>query len=110
MAVADSLLAGRRTFDIVSRYGGEEFVLILPGTPLLGGQIVAERLREVVESLKFPIPMDRLVVTISIGIASFPAASDDNFESFFKRADEALYRAKKNGRNRVEIAEMENLP
>ncbi len=103
VAVADALRETLRTYDIASRYGGEEFVLVLPGTPLAGGQIVAERLRKAVHALRFPIPMDRIKVTVSAGLATFPTKRIADFDTLFRYADEALYRAKKNGRNRVEI-------
>jgi two-component system cell cycle response regulator len=104
VAVAETLQKGGRTYDIVSRYGGEEFILLFPGTQLSGAVIAAERLREAVQSLKFPIPMDRITVTISIGVATFPSDQVDGFDSLFRLADEALYLAKKNGRNRVAAA------
>lgn len=107
VSVAESLREGLRTYDIASRYGGEEFVLVLPGTPLTGGLEVAERLRKAVRSLKFPVPMDKVVITVSVGVAMFPTELIDGFDSLFNRADEALYRAKQSGRNRVEGADSE---
>jgi len=103
VAVADALKEGLRTYDFAARYGGEEFVLVLPGTSLSGGQIVAERLRESVQSLKFQFPMDTLNVTVSAGIATFPTEHIFNVDTLIRFADEALYRAKENGRNRVEL-------
>ena len=110
VAVAEKLREGLRTYDIASRYGGEEFVIVLPGTPLARGMEVAERLRKAVQALTFELPLDRVSVTVSIGLAAFPTAHVDCFNALFTRADEALYRAKQNGRNRVEAAEEENLP
>ena len=104
VAVADALKKGLRTYDVAARYGGEEFVLVLPGTTSQGGHVVAERLRNEVQSLRFEIPMDRVLVTVSVGIATFDADHGDNFDLFFNRADRALYRAKQNGRNRIEVA------
>jgi two-component system, cell cycle response regulator len=109
VSVAETLREGLRTYDIASRYGGEEFVLVLPGTQLTGGLEVAERLRKAVQSLKFPIPMDRVVITVSVGVAMFPAEQVDGFDSLFNRADEALYRAKQSGRNRVEGSDRERI-
>lgn len=91
-----------RSYDVASRYGGEEFALILPGTALDAGLEVAERLREAVASLRFDAPLHDLRVTISIGVSSYCAYGPDDSESLLKRADEALYLAKHNGRNRVE--------
>jgi len=91
-----------RCYDIAARYGGEEFVLVLPGTSLTGGMEVAERLREEIEALAFASPMDKLSLTISLGVAHFPSPLVDDMESLIRQADEALYRAKQKGRNRVE--------
>jgi diguanylate cyclase (GGDEF)-like protein len=102
VAVAATLKAGLRTYDIASRYGGEEFVLVLPGTPLTVGTEVAERLRNAVHSLKLGFPMEMATVTVSVGVAAFSDEQSDDFYSLFNRADKALYLAKKNGRNRVE--------
>ena len=77
-------------------------MLVLPGTSLEGGVTVAERLRQDVNALSFKPPMGNLSVTISLGIATFPSAQIDNEDSLIRAADEALYRAKQNGRNRVE--------
>jgi two-component system cell cycle response regulator len=101
-AVADVVRSGRRCNDITARYGGEEFVLVLPGTSLQGGITVAEQLREIVQTIPFEPPMERLVVTISAGVSTFPAAQVHDVDALIRQADEALYRAKKNGRNRVE--------
>jgi len=105
VTVADKLCEGLRTYDIASRYGGEEFVIVLPNTQLPIGLEVAERLRKAVQSVNFMIPLDMLSVTVSIGVASFPTEHVDCYNALFTGADEALYRAKHNGRNRVEAAE-----
>jgi len=88
----------RRT-DIFARYGGEEFILIMPETDLDSAQAVAEKIRGVIEHHLFP-GADR--ITISIGIAAMSAEESD--DALIRRADEALYAAKRGGRNRVEIA------
>jgi two-component system cell cycle response regulator len=92
-----------RKVDIIGRYGGEEFVAILPETSLEGGQIFAERLRERVASRAFDVGTGRRPVhlTVSIGIASFPSPQVETIEDLFARADAALYRAKSGGRNQV---------
>jgi two-component system cell cycle response regulator len=91
-----------RKVDIVARYGGEEFVTILPETVEEGGLVFAERLRERVAARPFDVGTDHpMHLTVSIGIASFPSARVSSTEDLFARADEALYRAKSNGRNQV---------
>ena len=92
-----------RSGDFVARYGGEEFVALLPCTGAEGALGVAERLRGVVESLGIPhaySPTAR-VITISLGVASSEVfASAEEAAGLLKRADQALYRSKKEGRNR----------
>jgi len=101
--VAELLLAGARGSDFVGRFGGEEFLVVLPDTDDDGAAAFAERIRERVEAHRFP---DRegdpsLRMTTSIGVATFPAALIESVEDLFARADAALYRAKADGRNRV---------
>ncbi len=91
-----------RKVDIACRYGGEEFVILAPQTSGEAAYGVAEKLRRVVEAWAFPgVPRP---VTIASGVASFPANGRTRDE-LVKAADDALYRAKQNGRNRVEMAE-----
>ncbi len=91
-----------REYDIASRYGGEEFVVIMPRTVKSQALILAEDLRREVESFPFEgrenLPQKR--VTLSIGVASFPEDGDDT-TALLQRADQALYQAKNGGRNRV---------
>ncbi len=90
-----------RTIDLCCRTGGEEFVLVLPSTDVEAAERIAERLRKSVASKSFLVAPQKLIpVTISIGLAGL-GSSDDTLESLLKRADSALYRAKKEGRNRV---------
>jgi len=95
-----------RKIDTVGRVGGEEFAIILPGTDSAGARIFAERLREAVANN--PLVQDRepILLTVSIGIATMDRP-DENAEETLLRSDAALYRAKRNGRNRVELAEPE---
>ncbi|SLM64882.1 MULTISPECIES: diguanylate cyclase [Dickeya] len=86
-----------RTTDVLGRWGGEEFVVILPATGISGAIQTAERLRQALESQRFS---QNLQVTTSIGIAV--CQSTDHWESWLGRADLALYRAKAAGRNRIE--------
>ena len=101
-AVANLAQSQLRVYDSAARYGGEEFVLVIPGTALSGGVQVAERLRQSVLEHSFPSPMEDMTVTVSAGVATFPSPQIDSVDSLFRQADEALYRAKQNGRNRVE--------
>ena len=91
-----------RDLDLACRYGGEEFVGALSGVGLETARHVAERLRQVVAERPFPVLTENggLRVTISIGVA-VTVAPDDSADLLLRRADEALYRAKKSGRNRV---------
>jgi two-component system, cell cycle response regulator len=94
-----------RTSDTVARYGGEEFAIILPETDSLGAQKIGQRLREQVEGYPFPGKglMPGGTLTISIGVATHaPAGSKD---ALLQAADTALYTAKREGRNRVCVAE-----
>jgi len=90
-----------RGIDLACRYGGEEFVVVMPETDMAVATMVAERLRRRIASEPFPIQKGArmLEVTISIGIAALGAG--DNAAAVIKRADQALYRAKRDGRNRV---------
>lgn len=94
--IVDSL----RKYDIVGRYGGEEFGIILPNTNLSFSVQVAERLRQGVEKTNFAFGEKNLPVTISIGVAE-ANLSIMSIEKFINHADEALYKAKNDGRNRV---------
>ncbi len=90
-----------RGIDLACRYGGEEFVVVMPETDLAVATMVAERLRRRIASEPFPIQKGaRMIeVTISIGIAAL--GPNDDAAAVIKRADQALYRAKRDGRNRV---------
>jgi diguanylate cyclase (GGDEF)-like protein len=101
VAVADSLRSGLRTYDFAARYGGEEFVLILPETSHEGAMLVAERLRESVQSLDYSGALNGLKTTVSMGVATFPHDSITAIPALIKEADNAMYRAKASGRNRV---------
>ena len=108
----DALLAALATLlknhirqeDIACRYGGEEFLMILPETPLTVTVQRAEELRELVSRLKVQFLGQTLgMITASLGVAAFPEHGDD-WEELIRTADTALYRAKKEGRNRVVVA------
>ncbi|KUJ75633.1 hypothetical protein AVO42_10050 [Thiomicrospira sp. XS5] len=97
--VSQALEGLLRVRDVLCRVGGEEFAIMLPDTHLENGLILAERYREAVADLT--VDKGRLSVTISLGVVQLQA--DDSLQSFYKRADRALYLAKQQGRNRVEI-------
>ena len=100
--VATILRNAVRAVDVVARYGGEEFVVVLPETSAPGAQAFAERLREKFEAHEFSAhPHGTFHLTSSIGMSSYPGSSIESGEDLLARADEALYRAKADGRNRV---------
>lgn len=102
-----------REYDIAGRYGGEEFVIILPDTPLLGAKCLAERLRSNVENATINIAnfvgskTESIKLTVSIGIAEFTTIAK-NPADIYEEADIALYKAKQDGRNRVVLFNVEN--
>lgn len=92
-----------RSMDYFARYGGEEFVIILQGSPMKTALEVAERIRTTIETHQFNFEGRNIPVTISIG-AACRMSTETQWESLFQRADEALYRSKQSGRNRVTAA------
>ena len=96
-----------RVMDIVGRYGGEEFIILAPETPSSSGRTLAERIRAEVYEMKVPHSASTTsdVVTVSLGVADGPA---DKWEDVVRKADEALYAAKRSGRNRVCIHEAQS--
>lgn len=98
-----------RSHDLVARYGGEEFVVLLPETEADGGLIIAERLRASVEQAGIPHPSSDVaaVITVSIGLLSLVPNEETSPRQMLEQADDALYRAKKGGRNRVYKADSE---
>ena len=103
-ATAKTLREQLRSGDSVYRYGGEEFVIVLPEQTLADASQVAERLRAAVERLAIPTGVNPSVVTISAGLAELHPTADSSPQEWLRRADAALYRAKAAGRNRVETA------
>jgi len=100
--VALQLQKELRSYDIAARYGGEEFVALLPDAMLKEALFVAERVRQSVQGTKFNGALAPLSITVSMGIATLPTPDGTTVDAFIKMADDALYRAKANGRNRVE--------
>ncbi|MES2319133.1 MAG: GGDEF domain-containing protein [Pseudomonadota bacterium] len=101
-AIARTATGALRQTDYFGRYGGEEFALVLTGTMVDGAMITAERVRTRIEALRFPSISADLKVTVSIGIAD--SRFNEETALTFKRADDALYKAKQTGRNRCIIA------
>ncbi len=99
--VGDLLRRELRSVDTVGRYGGEEFVIILPETALHGATIFAERVRQRIQAINFGTPTQAITITVSIGVASVPDERATSTETFLALADAALYRAKADGRNVV---------
>ena len=101
-AVAKCVANDLRTIDCFGRYGGEEFLMVLPQTPLEGARIKAERVIAKVASLKFPQINDDFRITVSIGVAEYH--DDEATDDTLQRADMALYEAKDAGRNAVRLS------
>ena len=102
VSLSNILKQNERKGDIVSRYGGEEFVLMLPDSNLDGARRVAEDIREKVERFHLEISDNRqLHFTISLGISELSFEDENSLESALKKADDALYKAKVSGRNKV---------
>jgi len=92
-----------RESDFVARFGGEEFIVIMPETAIDEAMVVANKLREKIADVYFHYGEEKVVVSISAGVASF--ADKDSIDSVFQRVDQALYQAKHNGRNQCVNAE-----
>ncbi len=104
--IAKTIRKNTRDIDVVSRYGGEEFVILLPRASREQAVVVAERIRKAVESLEFPGNREQPVVkkTISGGVSVYPHDAEDA-SGLVVKADEALYEAKESGRNKICVAE-----
>jgi len=100
--VARALEGSIRETDFIARYGGEEFVHLMTGAELVDCMIVADKLRELIAATGFHFRGNAVTITASCGLAQF--RDGDSSESWFERADKALYRAKQAGRNRCEAA------
>lgn len=96
-----------REIDVLARLGGEEFVVMVPETDRAGIVELAERLRAATEDAPVSTPVGPLQITVSIG-ATLAAPDEASLENLLKRVDQALYRAKRSGRNRCEFAETES--
>jgi diguanylate cyclase (GGDEF)-like protein len=98
--IAQLFAAQVRSWDLVAKYGGDEFTVILPQTDRIGAASVGERLRAEVAGHQFPLA-ERGAITVSLGISNYPDDAD-SVQGLIESADRALYLAKRNGRNRVE--------
>lgn len=102
--VASTLTQQVRAYDVVGRWGGEEFMILLPNTALAEARTAAERIREAIEAARLPVVNDGEVqLTASLGVAALTGAA--SVQELTSQADTALYRAKQMGRNRVCLAE-----
>ncbi len=104
--IASTCRANLRHFDIIGRYGGEDYIIMLPETPLNIAADIADRLRQAIENIKLDTHLGELYVTVSVGVA---LATGDvlDLPSLINKADMALYEAKRAGRNRVVVAQYE---
>ena len=98
--IANVIKKSIRSSDACGRFGGEEFIILLPNTKLSGAMKLAERIRKNIENYEFVFRNKKIPITVSIGITS--ASKNDSVFSLIQRADEALYEAKNKGRNRIE--------
>jgi diguanylate cyclase (GGDEF)-like protein len=107
--LADAMRSLLRSTDHLGRFGGDEFMLLLPATGMGGARDLAERLRERIDTIGVEFGGSRIEVHASFGVATMEAArigdaAANSWEMLLQRADAALYRAKEGGRNRVESA------
>ncbi|MFX4262721.1 sensor domain-containing diguanylate cyclase [Pelotomaculum propionicicum] len=102
--MAEFLMQQCRSYDFVGRYGGEEFIICLPGASLEDAYKKACRLCAAVPKLEVP-GLDNIKITASFGVSSLKSADRENIDTIFKRADQALYKAKSEGRNCVRMEE-----
>ena len=107
--VAEAILQSFRSGDTSYRYGGEEFLIILPEQPLESAALAAERLRRAIEELTIPHEASEPggVVTVSCGLAELSPGEKKTIEELLKEADEALYQAKQGGKNKVAFSRRE---
>jgi len=106
MQLADLLQNNVRETDTVARFGGEEFIILMPNTSVEEGYIFAERIRKIIMEKVFSIGSDTLQITSSFGVSSMGDINSQNLEDYYLLADKALYLAKQSGKNRVEKAQV----
>ena len=103
-AMASILLSEMRMIDTAARIGGEEFALLLPGTGLARAQKFLQRVQSVIKATMINCGPDKFAVTMSMGVASYRGKLPPDPEKLLVEADKALYRAKRAGKNRIEVA------
>lgn len=100
--IAERITSSLRNYDTVGRFGGEEFMVVLPGADLDQSRVVAEKIWTLIRETSFALSGEPVTVTASVGVSSL-RDGDDDYAEILQRADEALYRAKGAGRDRVEL-------
>jgi diguanylate cyclase (GGDEF)-like protein len=101
IALANKLIETKRKSDISCRFGGEEFVALLPNTSIEGAKTLANKIREVIENYEVISEDKKIKFTISLGVSKVDVENENSIEEALKRADDALYEAKNSGKNRV---------
>lgn len=101
--ISQAMRASKRNYDSIGRYGGEEFLVVLPDCDEANAVSQAERLRATIEQLTIESPSGPIRMTASFGVAAFDTLTCPDSIDLIQAADEALYRAKRQGRNRVEV-------
>jgi diguanylate cyclase (GGDEF)-like protein len=103
-AVGERMRSATRAGDLKCRYGGDEFIVLLPETPLAGARLVCENLRKAIEKDPIPWAEGQIMMTASFGVTEAQPGENDPL-AIVARVDAALYRAKRQGRNRVSVSE-----
>jgi len=106
--ISNTCLRSIREIDLVGRLGGEEFAFLLPEINIENAVLTAERIRKLVEEASIIVGTETIKVTVSFGVAAYDSNNCDSLDALIKKADTALYKAKENGRNRVEVFIREN--
>ncbi len=101
--VARRINSSIRSYDAAGRYGGEEFLCVLPGSNDQSAMEIAQRIRKAIEKKLFDTSEGIISITLSLGATTYSEGREPDMESLIRQADTALYRAKRNGRNRVEM-------
>lgn len=105
VAASEIMMANARQYDEVGRYGGEEFAILLPGVTLEIAAGIAERLRKKISEAVVEVDGSHINISASLGVACYPTPDIDDLNDLLKAADQALYKAKEAGRNRVVLAD-----